>query len=359
MQRKSYRATFSLTINSLFIIFILIVGGILAWHNYRDTKEIVLVKADQQYDQILNAFTRDFQDTYSAVFETVRLLAKTGIMDAADLGQRQDQLGLLSVAVQNMPEVSGLQVGYDNGDYMIVRFISANWIRERFAAPEDATFIFDHIATDTETGLKSLERIFYDQKLIEIFRRPAEPTDYDPRARPWYLQATATNKVTAAEPYLFYFSKVIGTTVSYQPPGSHAVVAADVTLGQLSATLSEYLMTPSSEIALVAAEGFVLGYSKSKNTVVSQTDGQTKIANLGELDSEVFSFVANNDLLHPGPLNFSFKGREWHGASRAFKVNTASGRELMLVMVSSDTVPARRSARLASSQARTAATPES
>ena len=110
MQRKSYRATFSLTINSLFIIFILIVGGILAWHNYRDTKEIVLVKADQQYDQILNAFTRDFQDTYSAVFETVRLLAKTGIMDAADLGQRQDQLGLLSVAVQPCEKNSAIMV---------------------------------------------------------------------------------------------------------------------------------------------------------------------------------------------------------------------------------------------------------
>ena len=75
-----------------------------------------------------------------------------------------------------------------------------------------------------------LERIFYDQQMLEILRHPSEPTEYDPRIRPWFIEATQNDQVSASSPYLFYFLKKIGTTVSYQPPGSSAVIAADVTM---------------------------------------------------------------------------------------------------------------------------------
>ena len=332
--KKPYRPSFYLTINSLFIIFILIIGGVLAWHNYRDTKKIVLTKTDQEYDKVMVAVSNDFQHTYKAVFDTVRLLSMTAVMEASTLEERLQQLSLLGTALHARAEVAGLQIGYANGDYFLIRPASSSRVRNLFKAPEGTAYIVDNIAIDPASGKRLLERIFYDKEMIEISRFPPEETEYDPRTRPWYQQAINTDQVSSVEPYLFYFLKEIGTTVSYESPGTKAVIAADVTLRQLSATLNKYLLTPSSEIALVNSEGFAIGYNKPEKTVVGLEGGRTKIATIDELGSGVFTFIKNNNLLRPGPLSFQYRGKEWRGAARLFKVNGSGGNDLTLVMLS-------------------------
>jgi HD-GYP domain-containing protein (c-di-GMP phosphodiesterase class II) len=331
--QKHYQPSFYLTINSLFIILILTVGGVLAWHNYRDTKNIVMTEVDLKYDQTLASFSKDFQHTYKPIFDTVRLLSLTPIMEAATLDERLQQLSLLTTALQGKSEVAGLQVGYENGDYFIVRTAATDRVQKLFLAPEKTAYVVDHITTDPVSGIRFLERILYDDELLEILRHTLETTEYDPRTRPWYLQATRTGQVSAVEPYLFYFLKQIGTTISYQKPGSAAVVAADVTLQQLSETLNQYLLTPSSEIALIKSDGMVLAYNKPDQNIIALDGDRFKIANVGELGSEIFSFMNNQNLLQPGPLNFQYNGEKWHGDVRTFKVRE-TGSELTLVMLS-------------------------
>ena len=183
-EKKLYRPSFYLTINSIFILFVLTVGGILTWHNYTVTKEIVLSEADQAYGQVLKEFSQDFKHTYKPVFETVRLLSMTAVMNATTLDERLQELSLLSTALQNQTELSGMQVGYANGDYFIIRPTSFSQVRSLFNAPETAAYVVDHIAADPVSGQRLLERIFYDQQMQELLRHPPEPTEYDPRVRP-------------------------------------------------------------------------------------------------------------------------------------------------------------------------------
>ena len=63
-QDKNYRPTFYLTINALFIAVIIFIGGILAWHNYSDTKKIILSEVEQEYDHTLVSLAKDFHDAY-------------------------------------------------------------------------------------------------------------------------------------------------------------------------------------------------------------------------------------------------------------------------------------------------------
>ena len=333
-QGKNYRPSFYLTINALFIAVILFIGGILAWHNYSDTKKIILSEVEQEYDHTLVSFAKDFQHTYKPVFDTVGLLSMTPIMDAVTLDERLQQLNLITAAMSNRDEIAGLQVGYANGDYFIIRPASSSRIRSLFDAPDNTAFMVDNIATDSATGQRFLERLFFDESLALIWRKPPEATEYDPRTRPWYLQAVKTDRVAAVAPYLFYFLKEIGTTVFYAPTGTKTVIAADVTLQQLSATLNEYLPTPNSEIALLSEDGYVLGYNQPEKTIIKQADEQVKIARLDELGSNVLAFVNTNELLQPGPLSFSHEGRDWHGSVRKFNVSGSEGRDLTLVMLS-------------------------
>jgi HD-GYP domain-containing protein (c-di-GMP phosphodiesterase class II) len=334
MKNNRYRPSFYLTINSLFISFVLVVGGALAWHNYRDTKKIVLLEVNQEYDHTLATFTKDFQQTYKPVFDTVHLLSMTPIMEALTLEERLQQLSLLTAAMRDRAAMAGLQVGYANGDYFIVRSMLSSQVRNLFRAPDKAAFVVDNIARDPVSGERLLERLFYDENMQELLRHAPEATEYDPRTRPWYLQAIQMGQVSAVEPYLFYFFKEIGTTISYAPPGSSTVIAADVTLRQLSSSLHKYLLTPSSEIALINAEGYVLGYNQSEKIIIKQEDDGSRMARVDELGSDVFTFIHKRNLLKPGVLNFSYRGKEWQGAARTFKVNEDGGRSLTLVMLS-------------------------
>jgi hypothetical protein len=268
------------------------------------------------------------------VFDTVNLLSMTPIMEASNLEERLQQLDLITATMKNREEIAGLQIGYENGDYFIIRPTSSNRLRSLFDAPDNTAFMADNIVTDAVTSQRFLERVFFDESMKEIWRKPPEATEYDPRTRPWYLQAVKTGRVAAVAPYLFYFLKEIGTTVFYAPTGKKAVIAADVTLKQLSATLVEYLPTPGSKIALLSPDGYVLGYNQPERTIVRQEDEHVKIARLDELDSNVLAFVKANELLQPGTLSFSHEGRDWHGAVRTFNVSGSEGRDMTLVMLS-------------------------
>ncbi|MDX2481375.1 MAG: HD domain-containing phosphohydrolase [Desulfuromusa sp.] len=333
INEKSYRPSFYLTINSLFIVFILIVGGILVWHNYRDTKNIVLTEVALEYDQTMGAFLKDIQHTYKPIFDTVHLLSMTPVMEAETLDERLQQLSVLVAALAGKTELAGLQIGYENGDYFIVRTVATGRVRELFFAPEQTAYVVDHITTDLLSGKKFLERFFYDGAMLELLRRPPEATEYDPRIRPWYIQALQTERVSGVEPYLFYFLKEIGTTISYRKPGSRTVIAADVTLMQLSETLRQYMLTTSSEIALIDADGMIIAYNKPGQNIIKLDGDHFKIAHIGELGSEIFSFMNKQNLLHAGPLQFQYQGKDWHGSARTFTLSE-QGRELTLVMLS-------------------------
>ncbi len=334
MQQKEYRPTFYLTINSLFILLIVGVGGLLSWHNYKATEEIVLKGANIVYDKVLREVTQDFSHTYRPVFQSVHLLSFNPLMKASTLDERLGALELLGTVLQNQPEVAALQVGYGNGDYFIIRSISSEKVRKLFHARENSTYVVDSITADPGSNQKMLYRSYYDESLQKIGHQQPEITEYDPRVRPWYKKAMGTTRVAASEPYFFYFLKQIGTTVGYSPPGSESVIAADVTLHQLSDTLHKHLLTPRSEIALIRANGKVLGYNDPDKLIIGPDDDNFDIAHLSQLESGVFDFIDKNNLLKPGPLQFKYNNEEWLGDVRTLNVSGMEGRNLILAMVS-------------------------
>ncbi len=320
-RKENYRPSIYFTINSLFILLILGVGVILIWQNYLSTRKIVLMAADRDYEQVAREVSQDFKHTYRPVFQTVRLLSKTPVMRASTLDERLQELGILSTALQNRAELSGLQVGYANGDYYKIRPVLSEQSRSLFQAPEKARYVTDHINTDPVSGQRLLIRSYYDDALREILRDGPEKTEYDPRQRPGDKQASSTGQGSAVEPYLFYFLQEIGTTVAYKPPGLEAVIAADVTLHQLSDTLNKYLLTPNSKIVLVGSEGRVLGYNDPAKMIIPFDYNSFRIAHIAELESGVLEFVHKNKLLKPGPLAFHYNQEEWLGDVRTLNVS--------------------------------------
>ncbi len=333
-EKTGYRPSFYFTINSLFVLLIVAVGAVLTWYNYNSTAKIVLAAAERSYDQASREVTLDFKRTYQPVFQTVNQLSFSPVTSAESLEERLEALEILSSALQSGAEIAGLQVGYDNGDYFIVRPLVSLQMRERFQAPDEASFVVDHIETEESNGERLLLRIFFNDKLHEVFRWQPVPTKYDPRTRPWYKQALLSDKATAVAPYLFHFSGKVGTTVSFKPRGAKGVLGADVTLGQLSETLQEHLLTPHSEIVIIDADGRALGYTKPEKVIIQLDKERFKIAHISDLESGVLAFIHENNLLKPGPLEFDFEKESWQGFTRTLNVSGQKDRDLTLLMIS-------------------------
>jgi HD-GYP domain-containing protein (c-di-GMP phosphodiesterase class II) len=327
-REATVRYPLHVTISTLFITLIVVLGVVLSWQNYRKTSSIILTTAGQVFDQITRELILDFNGTYHPVAGALRLLARVPVTTAATLDERLESLGTFTVTLANEPSVSGIQIGYANGDYFIVRPLRTDELRRHFGAPEAAAFVADHVDTAAD-GARRLVRLFFDSQSREILRKPAEATSYDPRTRPWY--ATATAQPAATRPYLFYFLGKVGTTVTLAAPVPGVVVASDVTLERLSETTSRHHMTASSEVVLVGADGKVLAWRDPGKLVRSSDGGELTIAGLPELGSAVLTHIAGDFTPGERSLDFEFQGRRWIGSIR--KVASPGGVDLFSLMV--------------------------
>jgi len=301
------------TISGIFIGLIIFLGILLTWNNYAKTSEVILASASELYDRIAQELFLDFVGTYKPVVDTVNLLALSPVIKADDLNGRLQSLDLITSVLRSQPQVTGIQAGYPDGDYFIVRQLLNSDIRERFQSPPDAAFMVDHIDVD-ESGKRSLTRLFFDDLLREMAILESLPTDYDPRERPWYGNAPEKGKPAVSDPYLFHFLGKAGLTVSKHSPRPGVVLASDVTLENMSASLKRHRITPSTEVLLINGEHEVLGYTEGVSLVRRGEGEAIRITRMDELGSEVLAHITANVELIPGIIEFRHTGREWMGS---------------------------------------------
>ena len=304
-----------LTISALFITLVVVLGVVLTWQNYSKTSEIILSSADKMYEQVTRELLLDIKATYRPVGDTLGLLALTPLVHTTSLAGRLAAVPLLVEALRSDPAVAGIQAGYPDGDFFIVRSLSDVALRQQFVAPDDARFMADHVETGT-SGQRLLTRIFYSSDLQEINRKPPVATDYDPRVRDWYVQARQKAGLILTEPYLFYFMKMAGLTLAREVADSGVVLGSDVTLARLSETISRYRVTAGTEIVLFGKDGHALAYPDTGKLLQASGEGGLSMARLSDLGSPVLSFLARDLKAQAQTLDFEFDKRSWQGAIR-------------------------------------------
>ncbi|WP_035247749.1 HD domain-containing phosphohydrolase [Desulfogranum mediterraneum] len=304
-----------LVIASLFVGLITLFGSGLAWYNYQATSRLLVSAANEMFSQISRELSLDYLGSYKPVATAVIVVSATGVVHAVDLEERLRYLPMFQAALQEAPHLSGLQVGYGDGGYFIVRPLSRDYLRSRFDAPPGAALVVDQVELEAD-GKRYLRRFWFSEGLEEVGRAAPEETGYDPRLRPWYTQAIAESRVIGTAPYLFRFIGRLGFTVARRSPLSRAVVAGDVTLMQLSETLASHRITRRSELALLSEQGQVVAYHDGSRLVRRVKGQEPQLSSLRELDSGVLSYVAETVPFRDGVVDFRYKGESWLGAVR-------------------------------------------
>ncbi|RUM47706.1 MAG: hypothetical protein DSY80_00650 [Desulfocapsa sp.] len=336
--KKTFKEPLHITISVLFTVLILLVGFVLSLYSYRKNTHIVISATQCLFKELANEVAMNFEITYGPVTQVVSLLSYTeAALNGSTIEHHLDIMPLFVDALRHTPAISGIQVGYKNGDYFIVRPLSSDYARTLFAAPEDAMFVFDDVRwADSDSG--TLQRIYFNRNLQEIKRLNPVVTDYNPTRRPWYQQALESSSVVSTSPYFFYFFHKVGVTLARQVNDGSAVVAADVTLEQIEETMSRVSFSSSEEKVLMGRDGKVFVHNGQFSS-----DGETTLPSLEELDSGVLQYVAGNIKLMPGELHFSFQGKEWIGMVSELNIGHNLAPMLLLLVPADDLlVEARR-----------------
>ena len=305
------RLPLHVTIGAFFISIVLLLGVLLSIQSYNKSSQIILSSAEQVYDQISSEIQLDFSATYSPVLNALKFLSLSPLIEAEGQIARIESLPLLVAALTDGGAVSAIQVGYANGDYFIVRPLNSSYSKKRFNAPEQAIYVVDDISMLPALG-RRLSRLFFDQALNVVHKEAPVETDYDPRHRPWYLQADTQPRAT--QPYLFYFIDKVGTTVSLRTSKPGVVIATDVSLEQLSENMGHYRITSNSEAVMIDTDGRALAYHDSARIVDRKADDTFEIAHISELGSPLLDYLSKQLDLEVDRLDFEYLGERWIGS---------------------------------------------
>lgn len=249
---------------------------------------------------------------------TLRQISFDPIASAKTLDERLDRLFVLSEELTANGLLSSLYVGYQNGEFILVRALDKPALRTLVDAPKRANFLVQartRIKNEQTIG----EYLFYnaDGKLIE--RRQVPGYTFDPRTRPWFKNADSTTAAVMSDPYVFFTTRQIGITISQLSRDGGAVFGIDVVLDELSLALGDLRVTPGAQIALINEGHEVLAYPDMTRTL-SEANGQLTFKTIQALgEPSLIKLAAENPPFGTARF-FEVAGRDTLGIILPFEV---------------------------------------
>ena len=288
VRSKERRFPLHIHISVLFTLLLLGSGVVLGYFNYQQTSKIILSSSDQLFTQMRKEVQASLRNTYQPIRNMINLLARNEQLSGRDRHERMVMLPIFSQALRDNPKLASIYVGYGDGSFFMVRPLRSEKLRQIFFAPDNAAYQVWSIDRISEQRLDS-EYLFFDKQLQPISRRQNLKETYDPRTRPWYNGALQSPEHFTTAPYAFFSTGEIGTTLARKSTET-TVVGADLTLDDLSATLAEHRLTPSTEVVLYSPDGSAVAYPDSARLVIP---GETlQLAQVQDLSPVLADFLS-------------------------------------------------------------------
>ena len=288
VRSKERRFPLHIHISVLFTLLLLGSGVVLGYFNYQQTSKIILSSSDQLFTQMRKEVQASLRNTYQPIRNMINLLARNEQLSGRDRHERMVMLPIFSQALRDNPKLASIYVGYGDGGFFMVRPLRSEKLRQIFFAPDNAAYQVWSIDRISEQRLDS-EYVFFDKQLQPISRRQNLKETYDPRTRPWYNGALQSQEHFTTAPYAFFSTGEIGTTLARKSTET-TVVGADLTLDDLSATLAEHRLTPSTEVVLYSPDGSAVAYPDSARLVIP---GETlQLAQVKDLSPVLADFLS-------------------------------------------------------------------
>ncbi|MGN8141630.1 HD domain-containing phosphohydrolase [Pseudomonas sp. 22105] len=310
-------------ISVMFTFLLLLTGVVLGLFNYRQTTQIILSSSEKLFNRIEQDVRLDLQATYAPIRHLLSLLADTPAARSSGLEPRLALLKPFSQSLTDNPDLASLYLGYGNGDFFMVRPLRTSALKTLLKAPDSAAFQVWSIEHDA-SGQTHSQSLFFDQALSPVGQQDNPDDPYDPRSRAWYINARQQTEQITTEPYVFFSTHNVGTTLARRS-GEDAVIGADLTLDALSATLIKHVVTPATQIVLFDADGNAVAYPDSSRLIVD--DRTARLAKAADLSPALDALLSG----HQGN-RLKADGRLWIVARSQLQEGGPKGLQMALLV---------------------------
>ncbi|WP_432721788.1 hypothetical protein R0381_002117 [Jeongeupia wiesaeckerbachi] len=297
-------------ISYLFVALITCYALINTYYQYRSTRLMLLTATESLFNQIGVQTVRTVEGIYAPALTVVDLLAQQNLMYAFDLDERLESLAYLTEALQSQPSLSAIYIGYESGDFFLVRKLTgASLLGVVQPLPAGTAFLVQSMSNGKG------EILYYRHDLSLIEHRLAPGYSFDPRSRPWYAHAIGVQAHQISDPYVFFTTREVGTTLSRRSANGRSVVGADITLAALDTVLVKEKMTPGAALGVVDEAGNVIAASNGQTLMREAGDHMVRQARIAELKQPVLERLLDGKTETGGTKTLNVAGRDWLGYS--------------------------------------------
>ena len=294
----------SIVASMLVLTLVLVVQG---RHSLEQTLVAAATDASHRLGSILHERA---QRLLNPAKSALSLLRHDPLSTATTLPQRLERLPVLIETLDIDTTLSAIYVGYSNGDFLLVRTLRQPPPTLRLQIPGDARYLVQSITHDAR-GIARGEWRFYDRRLQLLTRQVRPDYRYDPRTRPWYLQAALAEQSVLTHPYVFFTTGEIGISLAQRSLDGRAVIGMDASVQDLGSLAQELRPTPGTQFAVLDDRNAVFVYSDPQRLLV-QDGERLRLASLDEL--QVPSLAQVRQLPATGqPQTFELQGQTWYG----------------------------------------------
>lgn len=291
------------------ILCVLSMLSILIVQGYRSGTSALVSAANDSAVQLAAVFNERARRLITPAENVIQVLAHDPIAAATTLDQRIQQLPALAVSLRSNPMLSAVYVGYDNGEFLLLRPLQRPTPRIS-AAPADAVYLLQSISADEQGRLVGRWQ-FLDEDLRVQTERATPDYWFDPRERPWYQQVGEAGRVDITDPYVFFTTGEVGVSLAVRSHAGNAVIGMDAAVDDLTAEIRDLRLTSGTELAIYDERVGVIAYPEPQRILMPDGAG-FRLASLAELGVEPLIRLKGIPS-NAGPRPIDVDGKLWYG----------------------------------------------
>ncbi|MDO9419878.1 MAG: HD domain-containing phosphohydrolase [Herminiimonas sp.] len=295
----------------------LVISGVIAGVGYQMSYDMLETSAQDLTQRASREIAGEIKGILVPADTTVELLSYHRLTFADSLQERLTSFNVLQPALSNASGMTSIFIGYESGDYFFLHRLDSEEERIKYHAPAGSRYQLRSI--EHSYGAVEAKYIYLDAAMEILIEEthPEYATAFDPRQRSWYQNAIVATGTITTKPYLFFSVGKVGLTIAKRAQNGHAVIAADIPLSALGAALQRQKVTPSSQLALVSRDGYVVAHEDLKRLIATPAtqDSPPALKNLNDFGIPALEGLASSITKNMAPEGISktveLDGEDW------------------------------------------------
>lgn len=299
------------------IISMLLLAAALTLFSYIYARSSLSEQVELTAKQTTLSLEKQIEYVTRTAEQSAILLEYDAIVELTSLEQRMARIPLLASMMKMNHILSAVYVGYDDGDFFLLRSLKNPHAKKLLSAPQDAEYLLQALDRSASGQIEKTHWEFFDKELNSLGQKPA-PKDYayDPRQRPWYQEAKQSDQVILTQPYVFYTTEEIGASFAIRNKNANATVGVDASIDDLSSFMRSLRPLNAVQMALVNKNNLILGHSDPDISLLRyNTLDQPTLKGIEELPDNVLAELIKSPQTQQNLAEFTSRNTPWYGIS--------------------------------------------